>query len=568
MKFDLQVYPKSFADLLRAYSKLEVPAFQRPYSWEPKHWAQLWEDITTRLEADYLIGNLVICGGDESAELVIDGQQRLSTITVLLAACRDYLWQEIGSDKAKEIARGIHNDYIVSGGVVDDRAEPYLTLGEVDKSWFKKRIQVGPSEEGFDPPGIGKVPYKQPGSNRLLWRSYQYFYRQLQRRHATKGGVPNDAKIDDVKAIARQLAKRTWFVVTRVPDDSQAFTLFEVLNDRGLELSISDLIKNVVLSHANKVGRYDRVKSIWSEIADSLDYQNISPFLRYYWMSTNGKKITENDLFKKIKDEIKKKSAPELVSFLKSLSDEADNYAQLIGRAETKSPLSDQLGLLRSYGFRVVNSLLLAVWKTMPEDRARENAVRTLKNFLVQYATFANQVTNELEGLLAEFSLSLRKNGAREFETITRKLSRKLPAEQTIWDGFLELEPSAQVARAILSEIEGEISGVEKKVAGTETVHIEHIFPQSADDDWLDAFDADGAEESFLARLGNLTLLSAKLNKQASNKPFGKKVGDFYAKSDFKITNTLKKYSDWNTKAVIARQKELQGFAKKIWALK
>jgi hypothetical protein len=214
---------------------------------------------------------------------------------LFIAACRDYLWRDVGSASAQALALGIHNDYIVSGGAVAEKNEPYLILGETDRDWFSERIQVSPEKaEEYSPPDIVKVPYKLPGSNRLLWRAYQFFYKQLIKRHSVAATYPSaDSKADDIKRISRELATKTWFVVTRVPDDTQAYTLFEVLNDRGLELSISDLIKNVILSRASQLQRLQKAKASWADVVDALDYENVAAFLRYLWMSQNGRKVFE-----------------------------------------------------------------------------------------------------------------------------------------------------------------------------------------------------------------------------------------------------------------------------------
>lgn len=227
MKFDLQVSRKTFDELLRSHKQLEIPPFQRPYSWETKQWSQLWEDLTTHLGNDYLMGGIVLCGTDDGHDLVIDGQQRTTTITILIAACRDYLFKNCeGHSKARDAAIAIHNDYIVSGGVIAERNDPYLILGELDREWFTSRIQVSPSASAeYSPPDTAKVPYKLPGSNRLLWRAYQYFSKALIKWLGHKG---TEERISEVIKMTRQVASKTWFVITRVPDDTQAYTLFEV----------------------------------------------------------------------------------------------------------------------------------------------------------------------------------------------------------------------------------------------------------------------------------------------------------------------------------------------------
>jgi uncharacterized GH25 family protein len=147
------------------------------------------------------------------------------------------------------------------------------------------------------------------------------------------------------------------------------------------------------------------------------------------------------------------------------------------------------------------------------------------------------------------------------------KFKKSLPSNKTIEDGFLKLEPSSAVARAILTEIEISLTGTEKLASGPSKVNVEHIFPQSASDKWKESFGANDEEESYVARLGNLTLLDAKLNRQASNKPYSDKQKTYYVKSDFTITKQLPKGNHWTIKSVEDRQAELFKSAKEIWQI-
>ena len=572
MKLEFSVDRKTFSDLLKPSNPLEIPPFQRPYSWKPEHWDKLWEDITERLDSEYLMGGIVLCGSDNSDKtlMVIDGQQRLSTITTLIAACRDYLWKECGTDKARLAAIGIHNQYIVSGGVDAEKNEPFLILGELDCDWFAEKIQVSPQLDNYSPPDVAQVKKKlASSSHRLLWRAYQFFYKQLLRRHEPTSSISTvDLKIEDIKKITRHLGTKCWFVVTKVTDDTQAFKLFEVLNDRGLELSISDLIKNVILSQAARLDRLEEAKTQWSNIVDSLDYENIAPFLRYFWMSHNGKKITEDDLLDTLKSKIKKMGASDLILYLKSLAEEAENFAEIIGRTPIKEELMRELNLIKAYGFRVGNSVILAVWFASKDHKVRLNTLRQVKNFLVKYAVFANEVTNVLEDLMAKIALSIRSELNGGLAMMEATFNEKQPACKTIEDKFLKIDPSINVARALLVEIETHLAGTEKLPADTSKVEVEHIFPQSPTPEWLEYYMANGNEETYVGRLGNLTLLGQKLNKQLSNRPYKDKRKTYFKKSDFTITKDLGAVNKWTFKAVEKRQAQLLKHAKKIWDIK
>jgi hypothetical protein len=368
-----------------------------------------------------------------------------------------------------------------------------------------------------------------------------------------------------VKRITRQLGTKCWFVVTTVADDTQAYKLFEVLNDRGLELSISDLIKNVLLTQASKLERIKEAKSNWSDIVESIDYANIAPFLRYYWMSHNGKKITEDDLLETLKADIKKMNVSELTAFLKSLSDEAENFAEIIGRSSIKEELARELNLIKSYGFRVGNSAFLSIWFSSADHKTRLRVLREVKNFLVKYAVFAGLVTNVLEDVMAKIGLAIRKDMTGGLETMSAMFKERSPSLKTIKDQFGKMEPSIGVARALLIEIETHLAGTEKLPADTSKVEVEHIFPKTPNEEWLHAFEASGNEESYLARLGNLTLLGQKLNKQLSNKPFKDKRKTYFKKSDFTITRQLAKATRWTAALVDKRQGQLFKHACDVW---
>lgn len=564
MKFDLQVARKPFSELLRTHKQMEIPPFQRPYAWKLEHWAELWEDTITHLDQDYLMGGVVLCGGENESDLVIDGQQRIATITLLIAVCRDYLWRECRDDKAKVAVGEIHSEYIVCGSVVSSTNKPFITLGDLERVWFAEFIQVSPKDATYSPPDLNKVRYGLPSSVRLLWKAYQYFYKQFQQRHTA---MTTEKKVEDIIRITKELTQHFWFVITRVPDDTQAYTLFEVLNDRGLELSIADLFKNKILSRASEVGKLEPVKEYWGEIIDSLGYENVPSFLRYYWISQHGKKTTENDLFPLFKDDVKNMSSTDLVTYLKSLSSESKNFAEIIGFSKTKGKIEREIKLIKSYGFKVGNTVLLAAWASSSEEKVRLSVLRDVKKFLVKYAILAGQVTNRLEDIMAEIAFAIRKDITSGLKEMDSRFKKALPNQKVIREGFLVLEPSISVARGLLIEIETHLAGTEKTVSDPDEVNVEHIFPQSPSKEWIKAFKAADEEETYCSRLGNLTLIDAKLNKQASNKPYKEKRKEYYTKSEFKITNELQNTANWSAKSVQDRQAELYELACQIWTI-
>ncbi|HRN51876.1 MAG TPA: DUF262 domain-containing HNH endonuclease family protein [Gemmatimonadaceae bacterium] len=565
LQLDVQKY--TFGQLLKRFEPLAVPLFQRPYSWDKEQWIQLWEDLSANLGGDYLIGGVVLCGTDHDENQIIDGQQRLTTLTILAAVFRDlaYVFAE---EATTETVLSFQNDLIANKPLSASKSTPYLRLGEIDKEWFQQRIQLRPDDMDFNAPST-PVRSRIASSIRLQWKCYLFFRQQVEK--AVEGKTRKQS-LELFASYHELLVKGLWFVVTRVPDDDTAFTLFEVLNDRGLDLTVADLIKNVVLSEGAKHKVFEKAKEHWSAVTDSLDYSVVSAFLRSHWMSESGEKITEKALFGELKVKLRRASKQEFLGILSQWAREAQAYAEIAGHTELTSEdgsLARELRLLKAYGFRIVHSVLLAVWATTSEreNKKRATAVRHLRTFLVRYAVFANQATNTLEADLAKLAAEIRENKGFETSWLRTKLLHLSPDDGLVWAGFEVLEPSIQVARLLLTEIEEHLGGEEKWVRGAEAVHVEHIFPQRPDAEWIAAFAANGDHDTFRDRLGNLTLLAGSKNRSASNKTFSEKV-KVYKDSELTITNSIPdQYKKWTAESVVERQRDLLEAARKAWAL-
>jgi hypothetical protein len=257
----------------------------------------------------------------------------------------------------------------------------------------------------------------------------------------------------------------------------------------------------------------------------------------------------------------------ELVTFLKSLSSESKNFSEILGLSKTNDRIAREIKLIKSYGLKVGNPVLLAVWDASAEEKIRLSVLRDVKKFVVKYAIFANQVTNELEGIMAEVARAVREDVARGLKEMDSRFKKALPNQKVIREGFLGLEPSISVARGLLIEIETHLTGTEKTVSSPDEVNVEHIFPQSPNPEWIKAFRAADEEETYCSRLGNLTLIDAKLNKQASNKSYKQKREEYYTKSDFQITKDIPISTSWSVESVKDRQSKLYELARQIWTI-
>ena len=211
-------------------NKLSVPLYQRSYAWEESHVTDLYDDLLTSIrnsEDEYFIGSIVISSGDDRDE-VVDGQQRLATISIFIAAIRDYF---VNSDDP-ERAEDIQNQYLSSRDRRSQEVIPNLKLNNNDNNFFYNRIILNPAIS---------VESAKASHDRLI-KAFSIAKKKVN-AYASATGNPTESLLDLCDFIDEHLK----VILVKVPNHANAFTIFETLNDRGLELAISDLLKNFLL---------------------------------------------------------------------------------------------------------------------------------------------------------------------------------------------------------------------------------------------------------------------------------------------------------------------------------
>ncbi|HQT83778.1 MULTISPECIES: DUF262 domain-containing protein [Acidiphilium] len=209
--------------------RFSVPAYQRSYAWEIEHVESLLNDINDAIngkEKEYFLGSIVVTGPIDRRYEVVDGQQRLTTVSLLISAIRD----KFRDQRDVEAETSIRNDFLANVDRKTKEREPKLVLNEVDNEFYQEIIE---NKTNIDVGRFQRQSHKRliEASNRI--RKY----------------------IDDITAVASDADEKlhSWLdylesnlkvILVTAPDASNAFVIFETLNDRGLELAISDLLKN------------------------------------------------------------------------------------------------------------------------------------------------------------------------------------------------------------------------------------------------------------------------------------------------------------------------------------
>ena len=268
---------QSVGELLKSSFRYKVPPHQRNFAWTLEEARQLWDDIIDAIQEDlpeYFLGTIVVQEDrDEKTRGLIDGQQRLAALSMIFAAIRTK-YAQLKDDRAIDV----YSEFL---GVKDRRTritDPRLTLNEVNETTFQRLVVEDASDD--DIASACKDRTASP-SNVLLAKAAQFIRDSVhEKAESTVSHVPFLLELEDF------VRDRIVVILVRVGDEADAYLIFETLNDRGLELSISDLLKNYIFGRSGK--HLETVRNQWREMVTILGTQNQTQFLRHYWLSKYG----------------------------------------------------------------------------------------------------------------------------------------------------------------------------------------------------------------------------------------------------------------------------------------
>ena len=267
--------------------RFKVPAYQRSFSWETEHVSALLNDINDAIrnkESEYFLGSIVVTGPINQRYEVVDGQQRLTTVSLLIAAIKDIF----KSTNDNDVVASVKTEFLVSTDRKTKEKEPRLVLNEVDNEFYQELIETIPN---INPDNFTRQSHKR------LLDAANTIYLYL----TNLCGLSNDAE-EDLHAWLDYLETNLKIIMVTAPDDSNAFVIFETLNDRGLELAISDLLKNYLFHKSGD--KIEETKNRWLSMVAVLESASDDPlivtYLRHFSMSRYGL-VREKELFGLIK---------------------------------------------------------------------------------------------------------------------------------------------------------------------------------------------------------------------------------------------------------------------------
>lgn len=543
----------------------QVPRFQRDYSWELEQWEDLWADIKLVLldpeETSHYMGYLVLQSGDDKYFTIIDGQQRLTSLSLLILACLKHLKNlaEGGFDAENNLQRAaqLRQTYIGYLDPVTLISRTKLSLNSNNDGYFKHYLV----------PLIHLPQRNLRSSEHLLRKSFEFFFNSV----ATYlKDYPADKQGKEIASLVEQVCDRLFFTVITVNDELNAYRVFETLNSRGVQLSSTDLLKNYlfyVLDQTDNKYELKTQEERWDQIVSRLQDEKFPSFLRVHWNSRH-KFSRHVELFKNLRKNIS--SPKEVFLLLREMEEDLDNYLGLIDPDSSALSMqeSKELGELKLFGVRQPYPLLLAAKRKFSNEDFLK-LLRIIKVISFRYNVIGGYSPADLERVYNQTAQNLSDGKLVSLSQVVKALASIYIDDKRFRNDFLvkvintNSSRSRKLVRYILCALEHYVGGAELDFR-SESYNIEHILPQQALDGWGGLnFDQ---IQALTYRLGNMTLLDNADNRSLGNKSYAEKKPAL-AKSIFISTKKVAEdyKEEWNGDSIASRQLWMADQAKSIW---
>lgn len=604
----MKPHTRSIIELFDGKKRYLIPLYQRQYAWsvEPQL-ALLWEDIRRANErllenraamSPHFMGAMVISqiktfGRQVQAYEVIDGQQRLTTFQLLLAALRDVA-RAHGSTYADEIQK-----YLLNEGIME---QPATERFKVWPSLLDRRAFAYIVDEGTDLDAIAKRPPDEDGYVRKAAEAYAWFRQQIE-EHV---GLSDDYADGLLEKLFESLKEGLAVVSIELEGGDDPQTIFETLNSRGVDLTPGDLMRNFIFQRAKGMGQDEASLVVdklyekhwlpldgpfWSHMA----YRGRQGAYRLDWMLTDhlsmkrATVVSKETLFESYRRWIlDERPFATIEEELASITASA-NVERLIFKADKDEPVGE-FGLFAD-AFDVSTVLPLVVYLATEAEIGDElsGALAVLESYILR-RDICGLTTKNYNRFFVGTIDRLRKSEGCKVEALERWLSTRLndidrwPSDEEFrreWLGRDQYRNNRQPRlRYLFEHIEqAKRSALSEDIEIRSALSVEHIMPQGWRENWpvpgfdhlgMDEFDpakmtAEAARDACINKLGNLTLVTSPLNSMMSHGPFSQKMPALRAHASLKLNRELNDFDHWDEDCVVARGASLFEVAKKVW---
>jgi Protein of unknown function DUF262/Protein of unknown function (DUF1524) len=520
MKIESQ--DKRIDELLKGNTFI-IPRFQRAYSWEPEQINQFWNDIIDSLSEAYFIGSMVVYKVGRSSVAVVDGQQRLTTITILLCAIRE----GFKLLSRKDLADGLQA-YIEQKN--RENKTEYVLQTETSFPYLQEEVlKNGPAE----------APYTKGREEEAIERAFTIFKGHLVDQLAVFSSNKEQNKEDNVNDAVSWLVKLrdTVFdlnvILVTLDNEDDAYLIFETLNTRGKDLALSDLLRNHFTKFIKPESGVDQSKLKWGKVLDTIGSAPMpldpDTFIVHSWQSRYDF-VTKAKVFQKVKETIVKKNAK---SHLDRFVTDAAHWRAIFdtefGWVKSEKSVARSLSALRI--FKVVQpapgilSLIRAYRDGVIKFKTLRDALEKIEKFHFSFnAVTSSRSSGGISGMYSSFGRQVF--GATEPHTISQcitdlvgKLRDREAAVSEFDAGFEQIiyTKSHSSQKTLVQYVLRKVAMAEAQpfIGESDDLTIEHLLPQSSG--------KTGKEEAVIGQLGNLVLVDSKTNEMLSTNDFSAK---------------------------------------------
>lgn len=574
-----------------------VPQFQRPYSWENEQLLEFWNDVV-KANGDFFFGSTVTWVSEErelfnDTHSIIDGQQRLTTSTIILSAIRDMFKRIATEETENDIINTSENQALRTQGyivIADDDENEYPVL-ERPENMFYETIQ----KPGSIPSGVN-----WNGSARRIGEARKFFEDKI--LNETQGMSPEE-KIDFLKTVRGNVLKAR-LIQVELKSEEDGFLIFETLNTRGADLKLSDLVKNLLVRGGadNKKDR-DAIATRWESLSESVQRGSLVNDVldRFIWQSWNSRRdaVKEPELFKKISNFVGN-NAQDHLNLLKELEEDSDTYAkfdqenrrveenrQSVRNAFAVPEFVDSISALAMFNISVANSALMAMARKYQSTKLLTKkqlieASSAIENFhFLNNALAQSSSTGGTRGRYNRFavlieSASTKAEVSQAISELKEKLRHSTPEATVVKNAFQSLfyAPKLNVRKAqkprsrkiFITYVLMKIASVSLSITPNQDLNrwsIEHIKPQRL---------AEGDYDDPIYSIGNLCLLNEALNSKIGDGDFNVKSGHIVEGSPY-LDPQLREWVESNIQSIseeqiLDRSKSLAELAiERVWTI-
>ncbi|WRA79843.1 DUF262 and DUF1524 domain-containing protein [Helicobacter pylori] len=528
-----------------------IPIYQRLYSWKKEQCEQLWDDIikiggNDKMNRHFIGSILYVRNGNthSSPLLIIDGQQRLTTIMLLFIALRNHLSDEVKI--LKKFSRKETESYLINSNRDGDK-KFRLILSESDKDTLLFLIDENkrkPSE-----PSVKIV------------ENFKLFEKWI------------SENTDKLETICKGLEKLmiVWIALEKGKDDPQL--IFESMNSKGIELTQTDLIRNYIVMETEVEKQKDFYNQYWRAMEKDFTQNEtlFNRFVRHYLTIKTGKIPNKKRVYEAFKD-YQQKEGIEIEDLLKDLQKYCGYFCQIAFKKEADKDLNKALSFLVDLEMDVVYPLLLELYSDYSDG------VLSKQDFISIIALTESYICRRAvcgfgsEGFNKFFASFTKKIDKKQYLKSVEKHfgslkgNQRFPNNDEFKDLFITIDfYHFKKNKDFLERLEN--FDTTKEPVNTEKCTIEHVMPQSLTPEWQrdlgENFEA--IREKYLHTIGNLTLTG--YNSEYSNKSFQEKrdMENGFKQSPLKLNQSLKNLEVFGEKEILDRASGLANLALKIW---